>query len=252
MNTNEVADLTGISIRTLHHYDKIGLLRPGRNPENDYREYGDADLDRLQQILLFKECGFPLSQIKMLMERPDFDREKAFELQKKYLLQEKKRIGLMLKTLEQSVKSVRGEIVMSQKDKFKGFDFNENPYEEEARQLWGDQVVDLSSKSIAARTPEERQTMAAEMDDLFAGLAGIRHEDPGSSNVQEAMAAMYDRFNSNFGGHYTPEAFAGVGQLYITDERFTANVDQYGKGLSAFLAKAMAIFAESRKAGTDR
>ena len=86
MNTNEVANLTGVSVRTLHHYDKIGLLCPSRNPENDYREYNEKDLDRLQQILFFKECGFSLAKIQTLLGSPSFDREKAFALQKKYLL----------------------------------------------------------------------------------------------------------------------------------------------------------------------
>ena len=86
MNTNEVAGLTGLSVRTLHHYDAIGLLCPQRNPENGYREYSEENLDCLQQILFFRECGFPLSVIRELMENPEFDREQAFQVQKAYLV----------------------------------------------------------------------------------------------------------------------------------------------------------------------
>ena len=139
MNTNEVAAITGVSVRTLHHYDRISLLSPRRNPDNGYRDYTDEDIDLLQQILFFKECGFLLARIKEFMASPDFDREHAFELQRNYLLQEQRRIGLMLMTLEQSIKSMKGEIMMSLKDKFSGFDFTDNRYEEEARQLRGDQ-----------------------------------------------------------------------------------------------------------------
>lgn len=99
MNAKEVAKITGVSVRTLHHYDTISILSPSRNPENGYREYSGDDMDRLQQILFFKECGFSLAQIKGLLNSPSFDREKAFDLQKKFLLHEKRRIELSLKLL---------------------------------------------------------------------------------------------------------------------------------------------------------
>ena len=247
MNTNDVATITGVSVHTLHHYDRIALLSPSRNPDNGYRDYTDEDIDLLQQILFFKECGFSLTRIKEILGSPDFDRECAFELQRNYLLQEQKRIGMMLNTLELSIKSMKGEIVMSHNDKFTGFDFTVNPYEEEARQRWGDRPVDQSKAYLASLTPDERQGLAEGMEDLFTGLARIRHEAPESPEAQQAMAAMYDYFNSGFGYQYGPEAFAGVGQMYITDERFTANIDRYGRGLSKFLAEAMKIYAESRK-----
>lgn len=247
MNTREVAKITRISVRTLHHYDTISILSPGRNPENGYRDYTDDDLDRLQQILFFKECGFSLSQIKELLNSPDFDREKAFELQRKYLSHEKMRIESMLETLDKSLKNIKGEIKMSQKDKFNGFDFTKNPYEDEARRLWGDEAVEQNRRHIASLSEEEQNKIAKGMDDLFRSLAEIRQESADSKTAQEAMDRMFRHFNSNFGNKYTPEAFAGVGQLYITDERFTENVDKYGEGLSKFLAEAMKIYAERQK-----
>lgn len=247
MNINEVSEIVGVSIRTLHYYDKIGILSPCRNPENGYREYDHADMDKLQQILFFKECGFPLAKIKKLLDRPDFDGEKAFEIQKKYLLHEQKRINSMLKTLEKSIQNMKGEIQMSQKEKFNGFDFTNNPYEKEARKLWGDETVDKSNAFIANLSEDEQNSIAKGMDDLFTELATIRMEYPNSETVQKAMEKMYNHFNSNFGYNYSLEAFAGVGQLYISDERFTKNIDKYGEGLSKFLAEAMKIYAESQK-----
>lgn len=243
MNTNEVASLTGVSVRTLHHYDKIGLLCPGRNPENGYREYDERDLDRLQQILFFKECGFPLAHIQKLLGSPFFDREKAFRLQKKYLLHEKKRIDAMLNTLNNTMQSMKGETTMTQEEKFGGFDMSHNPYEEEARRLWGDEAIDRSNARIAAMSTDEQNAISKGMDDLFVELAAIRMEAPGSDVAQKAMDTMYRHFNQNFGCQYTLEAFADVGQLYINDPRFTENVDQYGEGLSKFLAEAMRIYA---------
>lgn len=247
MNANEVAKITGVSVRTLHHYDTISLLSPSRNPENGYREYSDNDMDRLQQILFFKECGFSLAQIKELLSSPNFDREQAFALQRKFLLHEKGRIELMLETLEKSVQNMKGKMTMSIKDKFHGFDFTNNPYEDEARRIWGDKVVDESNAHLKSLSQNEQAAIAKGMDDLFTDLAKIRHEAPESATAQAAMAKMYNHFNTNFGCRYSLEAFAGVGQMYVTDERFTVNVDKYGDGLSKFLAEAMKIYAESRK-----
>lgn len=246
INANEVATLTGISVRTLHHYDEIQILSPNRNSENGYRQYNDTDLDKLQQILFFKECGFPLIRIKELLENPNFNRLEAFELQKKYLIHEKKRMESMLLTLNKSIQNMKGEITMSQKDKFSGLDFTNNPYEEEARRLWGDETIDKSKAHIALLSKEEQNNISKGMDDLFTKLAEIRTLSPNSKTVQSAMEKMYQYFNNNFGNQYTPEAFAGVGQMYITDERFTENVDKYGEGLSKFLAEAMRIYADKQ------
>ena len=247
MNANEIAALSGVSVRTLHHYDAIGLLRPARNPENGYREYGEKELALLQQILFFKACGFELERIRELLASPSFDRARAYALQEKYLQHERTRIDAMLDTLRKSQKELKGEISMTQKEKFAGFDFNNDPYEEEARRLYGDETIDQSKAHFAAMSKSEQNAVAQGMDDLFKSLASLRLEQPGSPAAQEAMAGMYAHFNKNFGYHYTPEAFAGVGQLYVTDERFTKNIDKYGEGLSAFLAEAMRIWAENAK-----
>lgn len=246
MNTNQVAGLAGVSVRTLHHYDEIGLLCPDRNPDNGYREYSDKDLDLLQQILFFKECGFSLAEIGKLLGSPAYDRDKAFVLQKKYLLHERKRIDAMLETLDKTMKSWKGEWNMTQKEKFGGFDMTHNPYEEEARRLWGDEAVDRSNAKIRSMSAHEQNAIAKGMDELFMELAKIRSELPDSDKVQKAMDKMYHYFNSNFGCHYTLEAFAGLGQMYVNDSRFTRNIDKYGDGLSAFLARAMGIYAEKQ------
>jgi DNA-binding transcriptional MerR regulator len=246
MNTNEVAVLTGVSVRTLHHYDKIGLLSPGRNPDNDYREYAENDLDMLQQILFFKACGFSLAEIKMMLTSPGFNRDKAFILQKKYLLHEKERIDAMLDTLEKTIRSRKGDQKMTQKEKFAGFAMGDNPYEEEARRLWGEEAVNESNAKINSLSPREQNAVAENMEELFLELGKIRLEEPDSLVAQAAMNKMYQFFNNNFGYHYSLEAFAGLGQLYVKDERFLKNIDQYGEGLSAFLSRAMKIYAENQ------
>lgn len=244
MNIKDVSRLTGVSVRALRHYDEIELLRPARNPENGYREYGEAELDRLQQVLFFKACGFGLAGVKALLDTPSFDRERAFAFQKKHLLRERSRIDAMLATLEKTIATARGETTMTAEEKFAGFDFSRNPYEEEARRLWGDEAVDKSNARVAALPEQEKHALGQQMDGIFTSLAALRDQPPASPEVQEAIGGLY-RYFRNFGCEYSPEAFAGLGQLYITDARFTENIDRYGSGLSAFLAEAMGIYAET-------
>lgn len=247
MNAKQVAELSGVSVRTLHHYDEIGLLSPGRNPANGYRSYADEDLDRLQQILFFRRCGFPLERIGQLLSDPEYDRDAAYAVQEKYLLHEKNRINTMLDTLRKSYRASKGEILMSNQEKFHGFDMSSNPYEDEARARWGDKAVDQSNAHIATLGKEGQKVLGEKMNALFRSLAEVREENPESSRAQQAISEMYGIFNSNIGHHYTPEAFEGLGQMYITDSRFTENIDQFGDGLAQFLAEAMRVFARNQK-----
>jgi len=234
-------------VRTLHHYDTKEVLCPCRNLENSYREYTNKDMDKLQQILFFKECGFSLEIIKEPLNSKTFDRKHAFEIQKKYLLHEKKRINVMLKTIEKSISSMKGELTMSQKDKFKGFDLTNNPYKEEARALWGNEPVDKSSAYISSLSKANQNKLSTGMDSLFTELAKVKNESPASKTVQNEIDKMYRFFNANFGYNYSLKAFASVGQLYIADERFKENIDKYGSRLSVFLAEAMKIYTETAK-----
>jgi DNA-binding transcriptional MerR regulator len=248
MNIKEVAELAKVSVRTLHHYDKIGLLVPARNEWNGYRAYSDADLTKLQQICFFKACGFPLVEIQTLLDSSQFDQEQAFALQKSYLLQEKAQIETILATLERSVQALKGEVTMTQAEKFKGFDFTrENPYEAEARERWGKQAIDHSQVALTALSDTAKQALSGKMTDLFHDLAKVKDEDPASEVAQAAINQMYHFFNDNLGYHYSLAAFAGLGQLYVQDERFTENLSQYGIGLPEFLATAMTIYAETHQ-----
>ncbi len=244
MNIKELARVSGVSVRTLHLYDRDGLLRPGRDPNNSYRVYTDRDADRLQQILLFRACGFPLKVIRELLDSPGFDREQAFILQQEALKFEKSRIEGMLNTLEKSMNALKGKESMSDTEKFEGFDFSTNPYEEEARARWGSEAVDKSRQKLASLGEEGGQRIGETMNALFARLAALRKGDPASEDAQAAVAELYGFFNNNFGVHYGPEAFAGLGRMYVEDERFAKNIDRFGEGLSAFLKEAMARYAE--------
>ncbi|GER66562.1 hypothetical protein BpJC7_01400 [Weizmannia acidilactici] len=132
---------------------------------------------------------------------------------------------------------------MSNEEKFKGFRFKGNPYEQEAREKWGDQAVNKANANLKKLSADEKSDLADEMNGIYRELARIRHTAPDSTEAQDAIRKWYEYLNRHF-GHYSPESFKGLGQMYVDDERFTKNIDKFGEGLAAFMAAAMAVFAE--------
>lgn len=243
MTTKELAKLSGVSVRTLHHYDDIGLLCPKRNVENNYRTYGTEEINKLQQILFFKASGFSLKTIHELLENPTFNALEAFYLQRKSLIYEKNRIESLLSTLDETIKTMEEGKQMDEEKKFKGFEFSENPYEEEARARWGSVAVDESAEKIHSAMEENRDVLK-ELELHFLSLGKMQKNDPTSDEVQREIAKLYQFFNEAFGA-YSKEAFAGVGQLYILDARFTETMQAFGENFPDFIASAMAHFSKS-------
>lgn len=238
MKVKEVSDLTGISVRTLHYYDHIGLLTPDSSTEAGYRLYSEDNLAALQQILFFRELGFPLKKIKELLMSPAFNRQEAFELQRNMLIAKRKHLDGMIQTIEKTIQNGKGELAMTKEEKFKGFDFNKNPYEKEARERWGDTAVNKAD-SIAAQFGTE---LAAEMNEIYRKLAAIRHLPPESAEAQAGIEEWFTFLNKM--GTYSLQAFAGLGQMYVDDERFTKTIDQFGEGLAMFMCDAMGVYAK--------
>lgn len=241
MKVKEVADLVGISVRALHHYDEIGLLVPEKTTEAGYRIYSDENLGLLQQILFFKELGFPLKKIKEIIDSPSFEHQEALELQHKMLLEKKSRLEKMIATIEKTMKHAKGEIPMSIQEKFEGFDFSSNPYEQEAREKWGDKAVDEANEKAKTMTSSDQERF----NEIYRNLATLRHLSPDSKEAQEGIKEWYLYLNRI--GSFTPEAFKGLGQMYVEDERFTKNIDKFGDGLALFMRDAMGIYADTRR-----
>lgn len=237
MKVKEVSNLTGVSIRTLHHYNDIGLLVPDDVTEAGYRLYSDENLATLQQILFFRELGFSLAKIKELLASPTFVRQEAFELQRNMLTDKRKKLDEMIKTIEKTIQHEKGELQMTNEEKFKGFDFSKNPYEQEARKRWGDKAVDEANKKATQFGPEYGE----EMNRIYFNLAELRHLAPESNEAQAAIGEWYDLLNKI--GDYSLDAFKGLGEMYVADERFTKNIDQFGEGLAVFMRDAMAAYA---------
>ncbi len=151
MKVKEVAELIGVSIRTLHHYDQIGLLTP-KTTDSGYRLYSEEHLEQLQQILFFKELDFSLKEIKEIINSPSFNRREALILQKKMLMEKRNRVDKMIDTIDKSIKHMMGEICMTNKERFEGIHFKHNLYEQEARKRWGDEPVDKVNIRLKSMT----------------------------------------------------------------------------------------------------
>lgn len=243
MKVKEVAELTGVSVRTLHHYDEIGLLKPEEVTDSGYRIYSGANLETLQQILFLRELGFSLGKIKEIITDPEYDRNEALALQRRMLVDKRGQLDRMIAVIDQTIRHNKGEIHMTDKEKFAGFDFTQgNAYEKEARQRWGDKAVDSSNAQWKGLSKEDQEKLGQEMNDIYFKLASLRHLSPESGEAQAAIKLWWEYLNRM--GSYSPEVFKNLGQMYVDDERFTKNIDKFGEGLALFMRDAMAVYAD--------
>ncbi len=187
MKVKEVADLVGISVRTLHYYDQIGLLTPDKISESSYRFYSNDNLEMLQQILFFRELGFSLKKIKEIINSPSFDRQEALMLHRKMLLEKRRQLDKMLGTIDKTIQSLKGEITMTNKEKFEGFDFSHNPYEQEARERWGDEAINNSNAKLGKLSEDEQKIISERISSIYKKLASLRDTSPESEETQAAI-----------------------------------------------------------------
>ena len=238
MTVNEVSKLTGVSIRTLQYYDKIGLLHPAKYTEAGYRLYDDAALATLQQILLFRELEFPLKDIKEIISRPDFDRSKALEQQIKLLKLKKEHI-------ENLIDLAVGIKAMGVKElTFDAFDTRKiDEYAAQAKASWGTTPAykEYEEKS-KGRTKEDDRKIHQGMIDIFGEFGQIRHTDPASAEAQALVKKLQDYITA-YMYTCTKEILGGLGKMYAAGGEFTKNIDDFGgEGTAAFAAQAIEIY----------
>ncbi len=246
----EVADIAGVSIRTLHHYDQIGIFKPEAVSSSGYRLYSSGDLEKLQHILFFRELDFTLQEIKEILQRPDFDRKNILKLHKELLVEKKKRLEKIIKSVEITIASIEGGKEMKKEEMFEGFDMAEiekhkEKYAEETKQKYGNSdAYKESSRRTAKYTKEDWAGITAKGDEIYKRLADLMDRAPEDSDVQQAIAEKRQHITDSF-YNCTPEIFRGLGELYVSDERFTANIDRYRQGLSEFLRKAINVYCNN-------
>lgn len=244
----QLADLAGVSVRTLHHYDNIGLLSPTRANKNGYRTYGEEDLLKLQQILFFRELEFPLEDIKRILSSPGFDIRAALGDQRNLLQLRKKRLGKLIATIDNTLKKLNKEMTMTDKDLYGGFTKEEmDVYAEEARQRWGHtEAFKQSQERTKHWTKEDYARLKEDADKWMKHLAAHMHHAPESPIVQQLIDQHYNSLRTFY--EPSPELYRGLAEMYITDERFTAYFERYATGLAQFMHDAMMSYVDKKGA----
>ena len=235
---NEVSKLTGVSIRTLQYYDKIGLLTPAMRTEAGYRLYDDTALERLQQILLFRELEFSLSDIKAILEAPDFDRKKALSQQIELLTLKKQRLEAII-GLAREIKD-KGEDIMD----FKAFDTSKiEKYTERAKAEWGDtKEYEEYAKKSSKRTKEDEKSIAAGLMEVFSDFGKLKGSSAESTEVVEKVKALQKYITDNY-YNCTDEMLMSLGQMYSASDEFRQNIDKAGgTGTAEFVTKAIRAY----------
>ena len=246
---NKLAKLAGISTRALRYYDELGLLSPARVSSNGYRIYGQKEIDRLQQILFYRELGVSLEEIRNILASKDFDGLSALESHLTALLARREQLNLLVANVEKTIKTMKGEMIMSDQEKFEGFlqklvDHNEHQYGEEARAKYGDERVNRSNAKVLNMSKEQFTELERLTEDLNETLkAAFEQGDPASELAQKACE-LHKKWLCFYWNDYSKEAHKGVTQMYVEDPRFTAYYDKIAPGCAAFLRDAVEIFCK--------
>lgn len=244
----QVARLSGVSVRTLHHYDNIGLLKPAEVGLNGYRYYGRQDLLRLQQILLHRELEFPLEAIRAVLAAPDFDRVEALRRHRKTLAAQATRYRRLLKTLDETLAAIEGETDMNDEDLYQGF----APEKQAEYEGW---LVDRYGDGMKARVDDSKARLKGwkKADFEAVKVEGEAIERAVAAALSSGLPADCETVQDEIRRHcawvshfWTPnrEAYAGLGQLYLEHPDFTARYEAVAAGLTAYMADAMRVFAE--------
>lgn len=236
-----------ISVRALHHYDQIGLVRPSARSPAGYRLYQAADLARLERVMWFKVLGFALEEIRRLVDRPRGEVREALVRRRRLLREEAAEIEGRVAAVDAALAALeKGNRDMSDSDRFEAFEgFDPALYEDEARERWGDtEAYREAARRTAGYGPAEWQELKDESEDIFRALAEALAAGaaPGDPRVQ----ALAERHRLHIERWFYPCSRAmhrGLSELYVNDPRFTRTIDRHGAGLAGFLRDAIAVAA---------
>lgn len=248
----ELARLTGLTPRTLRYYDSIGLLSPRRGEANDYRLYGPEEVDRLQQILLYRDMGLPLEEIKSLLDAPDFDRETALRVHLTRLQARRREVDALIRAVWNTLQTIEGGMVMKDMEKFEGMkrqaiEENEAAYGQELREKYGEETVMEHNRRLSGMTQQEWIQARQDEEAYKAALRRAAESgDPASEDAREAV-----RLHAAWLAHYWPKnavtsaAHIAMAEMYTQDERFTAYYETVVPGGAAFLAGAVKAYYQA-------
>jgi len=242
----KLADLAGVSVRTLHYYDEIGLLKPESRSESGYRYYGEEAVVRLQQIMFFRALGFGLEDIGRIISMPDFDVLEALQSHRTLLMKKAERIHDLLTTVDKTIQKLKGEIKMQIKEYYQGFsDEQIEKYREEVRRRWGEKALEESEGRVIKMGRERFAELQAEGQKIFQAISDNISSGWDSAVVQ-AEVAKWRQWLENF-HHYSEEAVAGLGQEYSRNPEFAGFFQKIHKDLPGFLTKAIEYYCSHKR-----
>lgn len=244
---HKLAKLAGVSVRTLHHYDHIGILQPVRNSTNGYRIYNESSVVRLQQILFFKELDFTLEEIHRILESPEYDRVQALEEQKRLIMLKKDRLEGLVQTIDTMISRLKGGEPMDTNTIFDSLsDEQIEDYKKEAKARWGS--TDMYKKSVERShnwSKEDIKRVQREWTVLLTAVADTMDEGIRSDATQKAIDDIYKHLHT----FYEPnlDMFEGLGKMYVDDDRFRKTFEKIKSGLAEYVRDAVVYYVEARR-----
>jgi DNA-binding transcriptional MerR regulator len=241
----QLADLAGVSVRTLHYYDEIGLLKPTLIGENGYRYYDEQAVFRLQQVLFYRELDFSLNEIKGIMDQPDFDLLTALQSHRRALGQKAERLDRLIRTVDKTILHLKGQTDMSNQELFAGFSEEKQAhYEEEIRQRYGDESVKESSERWKRYTPEQKARIRAEGEAIYRDLLANMGQGHASREVQQIVA----RWHQHLRYFYEPstERLMGLAHMYTEHPVFVETFQKMHPDLPEFLYSAIMFYCQDK------
>ncbi len=243
LNVGSLAQLAGVTVRTLHHYDEIGLVVPSGRTESGYRTYNSPEVERLQEVLFYRELGFSLDAIREMMSRSDHDRAAVLQ-QQRYLLERKvDSLVEMIDAVDRAIVAHRNGVTMSNEDMLEVFgDFDPAEYEAEAKERWGESdAYKQSAQRTAGYGKTDWQAIKDESEGIYRSFVALMTDGVPPENARAMDLAEEHRAHISRWFYDCPvEIHAGLGQMYVADARFQKNIDKHGEGLAAYMAAAIA------------
>ena len=244
LSVGEAAKIIGVSVRTLHYYDEIGLLKPSEVSESGYRYYDEENISMLQQILFYRELELPLGEIAVILRNPSHDRTETLKKHRNLLLLKKQRIAKLLELVDNTL----GDDNMgNDKMLIENYESAKAWYADEVREHWGStDAYKESARRGKSRTDAEKTSLMCETEDIFKGFSALIGKAPESPDAQ----ALVERWKNFITAEFylcSNEILAGLGEMYVSDPRFTENLDKYGAGTAKLMSDAIKIYCSRQR-----
>lgn len=242
-----LASMAGVSARTLHYYDEIGLLEPERNPDNGYRLYDHEAVLRLQQILFLRELGLSLEEIKSVLNRPNLDLLSTLEQHRQALQKRQESLGRLIHTVERTILHLKGSIEMEDKELFEGFgEEKQQQYEEEVKERYGDEALNESRRRMASYSKYQLEQIKDEGNAIYRDLVAAIPTGPASAQTQACIARWHQHLRYFY--EPTTEILLGLGDLYNDHPDFLSNFRRIHPDLAPFIREAIQFYCQQLEA----